>query len=307
MSPSAEPGPEREEVLRRLLAQAVEPVEPGPGAQTRLLARARAQQRRRRRPLIARLALPAGLVSLLIVLGVTVVFATRGGHGSGSSASTAAGSAPAAAGPSHTAVAAPAPPDGAHAPALRDSGSLAASPQAKAATGGTFDSNAQSGTSAYAPAPLALRPSDLDGDGRPDTFTIGAGTLAAQLSSLGLEAVSLPPLGPGAKILGTTWLFNPHGQPVPVVFVRLRQVGASSTDTVAVLENGALKIVQQGPGPVLLTIDASHGYACNGGGLAESGNPTPLVVDGAQLVASPQLRAVLVKPRTAGTGCIPPG
>lgn len=81
---------EREKAIRRLLAEAVEPVEPGPGAQARLLARARAQQRRRRRPSIAHLAMPAVLASLLAVLGVLVVFAARGGGGR--SASTSAGS-----------------------------------------------------------------------------------------------------------------------------------------------------------------------------------------------------------------------
>lgn len=302
MSSDTGPGPEREEAIRRLLAEAVEPVEPGPGAQTRLLARARAQQRRRRRPLAARWALPAALASVLIVLGVTVIFATRGGDGSGSSASTTAGSA-AAGGPSRAASAeASAAAGGATVPAPvapAPSKSLDARNGASSLYG---SAQVQTGTKDANRHDLSFQPSDFDGDGRPDTFTLGAGTLAVQLSSLGLETVSLPPLGPGAKILGTSLLTDPHGQLVPVVFVRLRQVGTSSTDTVAVLENGSLEVVQQGSGPVLLTIDPTHGYGCAQMTLALAGNTTPFVVSGAQLVASPHVRG-LITPAGKAVGC----
>jgi hypothetical protein len=283
---------EREQELRRLLAEAVEPVEPAPGAQPRLLARARAQHNRRpwhQRPLMTRWA-PAVLATLLVIAGVTVVFTSRGEDGS--STSTSAGSA-----------AAPSP-----GPVVRQQQplrSLAPSTEAANASAPSREKNAGGGTSLGSGAeftPTSPVPSDLDGDGRPDTFTLGAGTLAADLSRYGLEAVSLPPLGPGARALGVTSLTDLNGHAVPVIFIRLRQVGASSTDTVAALVDGHLTVVQRGSKPALLTIDASHGYTCNQGTLVLSASTTPLVVEGSQLVTSRLVRAAAAAPRTS-TGC----
>jgi hypothetical protein len=280
---------DREQELRRLLAEAVEPVEPAPGAQARLLARARAERSRKQRPLMARWA-PAVLATLLVIGGVTVVFAVRGANRSnGSSAASTAGGAPStAAGRSTAAAQASA---AAPAPASQQlSTGKSASTDSGKGSGSTFSLNPN------VPVPAALTPTDLDGDGRPDTFTLGAGTLAAQLSRYGLEAVSLPPLGPGAKVLGITTLTDPNGGAVPVVFVRLRQVGATATDTIAALVDGRLTVLQQGSGPVLLTIDASHGYVCSQRSLALAGNTTPLVIEGLRLVPSPQLRGVIASP-----------
>jgi hypothetical protein len=285
---------EREQELRRLLAEAVEPVEPAPDAQPRLLARARAQHNRRswhRRPLMTRWA-PAVLATLLVIAGVTVVFTSRGGDGS--SASTSAGSA---------AAGAPSPGPVVH--QQRPLRSLAPSTEAANASAPSLEDNAGGGTSFDSGTeftPTSLVPSDLDGDGRPDTFTLGAGTLAADLSRYGLEAVSLPPLGLGARVLGVTSLTDLNGHAISVIFIRLRQVGASSTDTVAALVDGHLTVLQRGSKPELLTIDASHGYTCNQGTLVLSASTTPLVVEGSQLVASRLVRAAAAAPRTS-TAC----
>jgi hypothetical protein len=306
MSSDSDRDLEREQALRRLLADAVEPIEPAPGAQTRLLARARAHRRRTERPLMARWA-PAALATLLVILGVMVVFAVRGANRSnGSNASSAAGSAAGA--PSQaaesTAAQQPAAPESAAAASAAAS-ALAPVPQSKQLSSGAAFSGTDAGRR-YIPTPdavpAALAPSDLDRDGRPDTFTLGAGTLAAQLSGDGLEAVSLPPLGPGAKVLGVRALTDPNGAPVAVVFVRLRQVGASATDTLAALVDGRLTVLKQGSGPALLTVDSSHGYTCNQGTLTVSGSTTPLVVHGAKLVASPAVRAAAAAPNTS-TAC----
>ncbi len=99
MTSSREVARRREQQLRRLLSEAVEPVEPAAGAQTRLLARARAQaQRKSRGPLILRWGAPVVLASLAIAVVVTLVFAIHSGSGSNSSASTSAGGATAGSG-----------------------------------------------------------------------------------------------------------------------------------------------------------------------------------------------------------------
>ncbi len=276
---------EREKALRRLLTDAVEPVEPAPGAQTRLLARARAQRRRNQRPLMVRWGVSAALASLLVILGVVVVSAIQAGNRS--SDSSAASSAPGApsrreAGPERSAPqASPAP-----APALPPVQSSGAAAESQNATGTGYGSAGKQLSGLGPDAASVARLSDLDGDGVRDTLTLGAGTLAAQLSRYGLEAVALPPLGPGARVLAVTTLSDAGGHPVAVVFVRLRQVGSTATDTIASVVAGRLTVLRQGSGPVLLTIDARHGYACNQGTLAESGKTAPFVVDGAQLVAS---------------------
>jgi hypothetical protein len=96
---------------------------------------------------------------------------------------------------------------------------------------------------------------------------------------------------------------------VAVVLVRLQASDQSSTDTLATLVNGHLTVLRQGSGPVLLAIDATHGYVCEQGILAISGSATPFVVDGAQLVASSAVRAAAPARAAASgktTGCITP-
>jgi hypothetical protein len=292
---SSDPGRdvEREQALRRMLTDAVEPIEPAPGAQTRLLARARAHRRRKERPLVVRWA-PAALASLLVILGVTLLFAVRGGNRSnGSSGSSSAAGAPSPAAGS-TAVQ-PAEPESAAAPVpgLKQLSSKAAASDQSAGAAGTHDSF---NPNQRVPGAASVSGSDLDGDGRPDTFTLRAATLAAQLSRVGLEAVSLPPLGPGARVLGVTALTDSNGAAVPVVFVRLRQAGAKATDTVVALVDGRLTVLRQGSGPVLLKIDATHGYGCSQGTLAVSGNAAPFRVGGSSLVPSAVVRAAAATP-----------
>ena len=294
-------GSEREQELRRLLSEAVEPVEPAPGAQTRLLARARAQQRRRRRPLMARLGVPAAAVSLLAIIVLAVVFAGRANHGSsGSSASTAeAGGALPSRAPSSSSAAASSANPAVASPEVKGPSRKELSTQKGAST--TYNGT---DTSASQPQADSLRPSDLDGDGRPDTFTLSGGTLVANLSRDGEQSVNLPPLGPGARVLGVTSLTDQNGAAVAVVFVRLRQVGSTATDTIASLVDGRLKVLQQGSRPVLLTIDATHGYACSEGTLAASGSATRLVVEGARLVPSPGVgAAAAAAPVATSRGC----
>ncbi len=289
---------EREQELRRLLAEAVEPVEPAPGAQTRLLARARAQQRRRQRPLMARLGVPVAVASLIAVVVLAVVFVGRANRGSsGSSASTAeaGGALSSRAAEASSAAGASA----GNGPALAASPSPSSRDLSQKAAASPADSTQYSGE---APQPASLVPRDLDGDGRPDTVMLSAGTLKVELSRDGVQAVKLSPSGPGAKVLGVTSLNQSNGSPVAVVFVRLREVGSTATDTIAAVVNGRLTVLRLGSGPVLLTIDASHGYGCSQGTLAVSGKTTPFVVDGAQLVASAQAQGGVA---TAGksVGC----
>jgi hypothetical protein len=81
-----------------------------------------------------------------------------------------------------------------------------------------------------------------------------------------------------------------------VVFVRLRQAGAKATDTVVALVDGRLTVLRQGSGPVLLKIDATHGYGCSQGTLAVSGNAAPFRVGGSSLVPSAVVRAAAATP-----------
>ncbi len=131
------------------------------------------------------------------------------------------------------------------------------------------------------------------------------GTLVADLSRDGRQTVALPSTGPGARVLGVASLRDAGGKPVPVVFVRLRQVDSTATDTLVSLVGGSLTVLEQGSGPALLTIDATHGYACDDNALLLTGSPTPYVVYGAELVASPGLRVALPAALPAkATGCV---
>jgi hypothetical protein len=146
------------------------------------------------------------------------------------------------------------------------------------------------------------RPSDLDGDGRADTFTLSGRVLTANLSRDGRQMVTLPPVGPHAFVLFVSMLDDPNGQPVPVLFVRLRVASQSATDTIVALVGGRLTVLQQVSGPVLLTIDRTHGYVCSQRTLALAGDTTPFVVEGSQLVTSRQLAGVVATPAKA-YGC----
>ncbi len=294
----------REEQLRRLLTEAVEPVEPAPGAQTRLLARARAQAHRRksRGPVTLRWAMPATFAALVIIAVVTVAFAVHGANRSGSTASTAAGSAAASA-PAPAAASTSSSASGHSGEGSSKGPAKSASADLNANAPSTFGNKEQASGTASGAEPDPLRPTDLDGDGAFDSITLKGGTLVAGLSRGGAQTVTLPPpVGPGARVLGVTTLSDPSSQPVTVVFVRLTVAGASATDTVVAVVDGRLTVLRQGSDPVLLTIDPTHGYGCDQRNLVLAGNATPFVVDGVQLVASAQLRGVIT-PAGKATGC----
>ena len=212
---------EREDALRRLLAEAVEPVEPSPGAQARLLARARAQGRKPHRPFLY----PVG--------------SRWGSDGAGDRRGDGGAVRPferrfvgvdqRRIGRRRGAARAPASPEpkaDAAAPLLPEplnSQQLSTVTGTSASAGARYQSNA-----GPAPAKAALSPSDLDGDGIPDPVTLQAGKLTAELSRDGSQTVDLPSLGPGARVLGVASLRGVASL-APVVFVRLSQVGATST------------------------------------------------------------------------------
>ncbi len=305
---------EREQELRRLLSEAVEPVEPAPGAQTRLFARARAQAHRRksRKPLIVRWAVPLTFAAVIVFFAVTVTFALR--HGQGSEASKSGGT-DAAGAPSRAAESSPA---SALAPAAPSAtpGPLQYKPVPRAPSsqdlsslqngsgGSTYgkSANAQAGATGTARPSLDFLP-DLDGDGAPDSVSLADSTLTATLSRDGVQTVSLPPpVGSGSGVLGATTLSDPSGKPVIVVFVRLTQAGPDATDTLVSVVGGRLTVLRQGSEPALLTIDPTHGYACDQRALVLAGNMTPYVVSGAQLVPPPQQRGVIT-PAGKVLGC----
>ncbi len=276
---------EREEALRRLMAEAVQPIHPAPGSQARLQARIESAEvkakrgRERVNPEKAKgsgngsakrswwRVSPAGLgwsgagLSTAAIIVATVIFATHGSRTGSSSSGASSISAPAAA----SAGAAPA--QGAE----------------------------------KVPSALGRR-DDLDGDGVADVFTLAGGTLSVQLSSGGRQQVTLPATGPGARVLDVTQLKSPAGSQVPVVFVRLLQRTGLIQDAAATLVDGRLTVLGIDAQPAVLTVDATHGYACSDGELALSGNQAAYAVQGSQLVASPRLRAVHAVPGLA-TGC----
>lgn len=290
---ASEPNP-REDALRRLLAEAVEPVQPAPGGQARLLAKVR-KQRRRAHQGPARLRLAGGVLAATAVLvGGGVYFAGHAGddNSTASSASGAGASAPSApvAGPSSAAREA----GGAGSPI---NGS-AVTPEQRASSsqdssGGTTDQRA-------APKAVTLVPPDLDGDGVPDSVTIEGSALVAQLSREGLQRVSLPPTGAGARVLGITLLDSASGGQVPVVFIRLQELNGHTQDTIASLVDGRLVVLKLGPTPVVLVRDAGHAYSCAGPLTITEGSSRNYVARGASLVAG-DVRLATARP--AAPGC----
>jgi hypothetical protein len=276
---------EREEALRRLMADAVEPLHPAPDSQARLMARIEAaednaQQRAGNggggKPKSSRWRVsPAGLgwsgvgLSAAAVVAAAVFFATHSSRTNNSGASSGS--------------------------------SVAAAPS-------QASSQAAAG-SASEPAPVPKQPlsrplvvNDLDGDGTSDVFTLNGSTLSARLSREGQQQVTLPATGSGAQVLGVTLLQTPAGGRVPVVLVRLQSRPGFAQDAAAALVDGRLTVLRIGSQPAVLTVDATRGYACSDGELAVAGNPVAYTVQGAQLVASPRLRAVDVPPGQA-SGC----
>ena len=288
--------------LRRLMTEAVEPVTPEPGQEARFLARLRASQKTGRR-VPAPLRWSAAGLSTAAVVAVAVLFAARG-HDAKSSAASAGSNAvspssvsassaatersPAAAepgGPSRADLALP----------FRTNPQLN-SDAGQGSAGGSFSASTGSVPKA------ALVPPDLDEDGVVDTFALERGTLVAQLSRVGRQTVTLPTLGAGAGVLGTTRLITAARTPVSVAFVRLSDMAGQTRDVVVAVADGRLTLLRFGSTSAVLTVDAMHGYACSDGELAVSGNSALYVINGAQLVASPRLRALLAVAGQA-SGC----
>jgi hypothetical protein len=260
----------QEEALRRLLAEAVEPVEPGPGAEARLRARVRAQEdnRGRARPRRQRMfgwgatALASVAVVLVAVVLVSVVLLVNGGGRSSSSDS--ASSAGAATSPLST----PAAPTAA----------------AQEAGGGTGQPGG---------AHLSL-PYSASGRVTPLQFT-ATPTPALSLPDVpGAPSVQLPPTGRGAGIRAITQLPALGGGTVAVAVVRLT-VDPDPVDVLVSLAGDRLMLLQRNGGPLELRVGATSGYACTPNGLALAGQRAPYVVDGNQLVPSPDLVAVAAR------------
>jgi hypothetical protein len=242
---------EREAALRRLLADAVEPLEPAAGSQARLEARihqaevqAQAEQRRSKKSETQksrwRRLSPAGLhwsgagvsavAAGVVVVAAAVFFATHASRTGDSAASSA--------------------------------GSPASAPSAASAATQGASAGSSSHAPAKEPAPELASPAaanDLDGDGIADVFTLNGDTLSAQLSQSGEQQVTLPPTGAGARVLGVTDLQSVAGSPVQVVFVRLLGRAGFAQDAVAALLDGRLTVLRFGAQPAVLTVDSTAG------------------------------------------------
>ncbi len=260
---------DREQALRRLLAEAVEPVRAAPGAQARLFARIRAGGARRQH---FRLKVAgATLACVALIAGVAVFFAGRTGDATRSSTASIAGAPP--------------------------SSEAAVSPEQPEATpfmapGNTSAPDDKSvGSAAGGTASGVATEQDLDGDGRPDALTLQGNVLHAQLSRDGVQQVMLPDVGPGARVLGITALRSDPANPaatVAVAFIRLRADQGVTTDVVAAVVDQRLTLLRLGGSVAKLRIDAI-GYGCdqqilfvqNGGTRV-----TPYEVSGDQLVSA---------------------
>jgi hypothetical protein len=290
--------------LRQLLSEAVEPVQPGPGAEARLQAKIRA--RRRSRDLPRRLRwVGAALGTAAVVAGAAVAIGTQtGGSSDSSSASSAAGAStpsPAKAlrpgGPSARAssasgakAAAPALPSTARGGMTSD-GSTAhrtPSPEADSQLPGAGAGTVNGAPEATAPnlggMYQAVVPSDLDGDHAPDQLTISGKSLVVTFKH-SRQTVTLPQVGAGARVSGVRLLDNTSGGLTPVAFVRLRADSAHVYDTVVTVASGKLTVMRLDGKPVVLTVAGSQGYSCAGPLIVSARRVTNYVVSGADLVA----------------------
>jgi hypothetical protein len=280
------PGSERqrqEDALRRLLAEAVEPVRPGPGAEARLQARVRAQAqsggrgRADRRRWFGWGATALGSVAVILVAVVLVVNGTGGRESSGASSA----------------------------------GSAASSPQQAAP-----DSASGAGPSAAAASASGAPPLDAPGiqpreSAQPSLqYSSGAGERVLEFSATptpslrlagvaGAPSVTLPAVGAGAGIRAVVTLPTLAGGPVDVAVVRLT-TGPPAQDVLVSLAGDRPTLLTLDGQPLRLTVDAAHGYACttlNGVSLANGDGP--YVVDGSTLTLSPFLVKTIVRPGTA--------
>jgi hypothetical protein len=270
-----------DERLRQLLSEAVEPVQPGPGAEARLQAKIRARRRSRDLPRRLRWA-GAALGTAAVVAGGAAVIGTQTGGSSDSSASSAGSQASV---PSSAGAASPAslPPASQGVRSGASAEARNASPQAGSQLLG---GGAGSATAPTHPGPAykALIPSDLDGDRVPDQLTISGNSLVVNFQH-SRQTVTLPQVGAGARVLGVTLLATSAGGSTPVAIVRLEADAAHAHDTLVSLVAGKLTVLRLDGTPAVLTVAGSHGYACAGPLVISAGQVTSYVVSGADLVA----------------------
>jgi hypothetical protein len=297
-----------DERLRQMLSEAVEPVQPGPGAEARLHAKIRA--RRRTRDLQRQLRW-AGVVlgAAAVVTGGILVLGPHSGRGSdGSSASSAlaAGASSTSAAQPSAAAAGPSGPPASPNSAKQAAPAVPVPAQSSAATAGLPPGSASSrtgsdlsggttrpvpsleagiaGSQAYQPTPA----SDLDGDHVADQLTLSGQKLVVNFRH-GRQTVTLPQVGAGARVLGVTLLQKETGGLTPVAIVRLRVDAVHAYDTLVALvpagTAGKLTVLRLDGKPVVLTVSGSQGYACAGPLLLTTGTAKAYVVESANLVA----------------------
>ncbi len=286
----------RADAVRRLLTEAVEPVEPAPGAQARLLARARKQRRRAyERP--GRLRWAGGaLAATAVVVAGSVYFAGKSGQESNSSAASSPGG-------TTSAAASRAPEAAPNAGGPTTSGGLRLgtatsplSPDQQALR----DLAARSAAGAPVPKAATQGSTSFDQSMNPDTLTLEGSTLVARLSPGDVQRVALPAVGIGARVLGVALIDSGSGGQVPVVFVRLQARVGYTQDTLVGDVGGRLAVLQLSSKSVLLVRDAGHAYSCAGPLLISQGSSRSYVVAGASLeTADTRLAAA----RPASPGC----
>ena len=285
--PPAEQTPE--DRLRQMLSEAVEPVQPGPGAEARLQAKIRAGRRERDLPRRLRWAGATVGVAALVAGGVLVVSQT--GRSDGSQSSSTAVGAPAAAASTQAGVSgksrASRPSTEVEGPA---GGAIAGSQKAAGAplpAASPLSYGAVSGDNPTSLDPLgrASVPSDLNADHVPDRLSISGQSLVVSFSGSS-QSVTLPQLSSGARVLGVTQLQTAPGAWTPVAFIRLGANSAQARDTLVAVVGGKLTVLRLGAAPVVLAVTPSRGYTCAGPLVVTAGTVQAYFVSGAELVAT---------------------
>jgi hypothetical protein len=113
---------------------------------------------------------------------------------------------------------------------------------------------------------------------------ISGNSLVGELSAFGHQTITLPEVGQGAKVLGLAVVSSATGRPTPVAFIRLQAV-PDIRDTMVVVSQGRLTVLQLNNQPVLLGVSSTLGYACAGPLLVAGLPATGFVVSGDTLAA----------------------
>jgi hypothetical protein len=291
-----------EEKLRQLLTEAVEPVQPGPGAQARLQAKIRQQ----RAPRDVRRGLRwAGAVlgTAAVVSGAAVAINAQHGHSTDSSASSASSAKTGSANSDSTSsgkvngpMAGPSAADSRSATTPNvetTAGAGGAAPAAQASppsyAPAAGDKSLSGGTTQKVPedlSPLArsITPLDLNGDNQADVLTLTDQRLIVKFSN-GSQSATLPQVSTGARVLGVTELRNASGTWTPVAFVRLEASPGYARETLVAVVDGKLTVLRLSGKPVQLTVTAAQGYTCAGSLIVTAGGVFGYVVSGADLVS----------------------